>query len=363
MNQTRRELIKPAVMQLQAYDPHKRPGHVKIDANEFPYPLPVSVREAVLQALAAVEINRYPDPEAERLRHAIGRWVGIDPTMLLLGNGSDEVIQMLLMACGRPDGAVLMPAPTFSMYSIAAQALDQRPVEVPLAQGWGLDMPLMLDAIARERPGVIFIATPNNPTANCFQDVQVRELVEAAPGVIVIDEAYHPFSGQTFLPLLEAHPHLIILRTLSKIGMAGLRVGVLVANPQLVHQINKVRAPYNLNSYSQAAAEAVLRHWEHITPHVQEVVRERGRLCERLARLPGVTVYPSDANFLLARFAAGGVKMWEALGAQGILVRHYGESSGLKDCLRITVGTPTENDLLIAALQAIIAEMQPLLRT
>jgi histidinol-phosphate aminotransferase len=363
MSQTRRELIKPAVTQLQAYDPHKRPGHVKIDANEFPYPLPTAVREAVLQALAGVEINRYPDPEAERLRHAIGRWIGVDPAMLLLGNGSDEVIQLLLTACGRPDGAVLMPTPTFSMYRIAAQALDQRPVEVPLTQGWALDIPRMLDVIAREQPRVIFIATPNNPTANCFQDAQVRELIEAAPGVIIIDEAYHPFSGQTFLPLLEAHPHLIILRTLSKIGMAGLRVGILAANPPLVRQIDKVRAPYNLNAYSQAAAEAVLHHWEHISPHVQEIIGERERLRERLSRLPGVTVYPSAANFLLARFAVGGLKVWEALGAQGILVRHYGESAGLKDCLRITVGKPTENDLLITALQATVAETQPLIRT
>jgi histidinol-phosphate aminotransferase len=357
MSQTQRELIKPAVAQLQAYDPHKRPGHVKIDANEFPYPLPTSVREAVLQALVAAEINRYPDPEAEHLRHAISRWIGADPAMLLLGNGSDEVIQMLLMACGRPDGAVLIPDPTFSMYRIAAQALDQRPVEVPLTPGWELDMALMLDTIAREQPGVIFIATPNNPTANCFQEAGVRELIEAAPGVIVIDEAYHPFSGQTLLPLLEAHPQLIILRTLSKIGMAGLRVGILAANPQLVQQINKVRAPYNLNAYSQVAAAAVLQHWERIAPYVQEIVRERERLRERLSRLPGVTAYPSDANFLLAHFAAGGVKVWEALGAQGILVRHYGESAGLKDYLRITVGTPIENDLLIAALQAIVAEM------
>jgi histidinol-phosphate aminotransferase len=362
MSPTRRELIKPAVAQLQAYDPHKRPGHVKLDANELPYPLPTSVRDAALQALATVEIHRYPDPEAERLRHAIGGWIGVDPAMILLGNGSDEVIQMLLTACGHPAGAVLMPAPTFSVYRIAAQALDQRSIEVPLTQGWGLDMPLMLKAIARERPDVIFLATPNNPTANCFQDAQVRELIAASPGAIVIDEAYHPFSGQTFLPLLEAHPHLIILRTLSKIGMAGLRVGIMVANPQVVQQINKVRAPYNLNAYSQAAAEAVLQHWQDIAPYIQEIVRERERLRERLSRLPGVTVYPSDANFVLARFAAG-VKVWEALAAQGILVRHYGESAELRDCLRITVGTPTENDLLVAALQAIVAEVPPLLRT
>jgi histidinol-phosphate aminotransferase len=178
----------------------------------------------------------------------------------------------------------------------------------------------------------------------------------------VVDEAYHPFSGQTFLPLLRTHPHLVVLRTFSKIGLAGLRVGILVANPELIAQINKVRAPYNLNAYSQIAAEVVLAHWPLIVPQIQEVLHERQRLCEHLSALPGVTVYPSDANFLLMRFAMGGIKVWEALGAQGILVRHYGDASGLRDCLRITVGTPAENNMLLAALQGITTATPPLLR-
>lgn len=363
MNATRQDLVKPTIRQLQAYDPHKRPGHVKLDANEFPYTLPVGVREAVLQALAEVEINRYPDPEAETLRQAIGRWIGVDATMMLLGNGSDEIIQMLLMACGEPKGTVLTPTPTFSMYRIAAQVLDQHPVEVPLTQAWSLDLPAMRTAMEREHPAVTFIATPNNPTANRFGDAAVRELIQAAPGVIVIDEAYHPFSGQTFLPLLKTNPHLVILRTFSKIGLAGLRVGILLANPELVAQINKVRAPYNLNAYSQVAAEVVLAHWQAIAPQIQAMLQERQRLVDRLASLPGVTVYPSDANFLLVHFAMGGAKVWEALGAQGILVRRYDESSGLRDCLRITVGMPAENDILCTALQAITTAMSPVLRT
>ncbi|MBI3327859.1 MAG: histidinol-phosphate transaminase [Nitrospinae bacterium] len=360
---TQRDVIKPAVAQLQAYDPHTRPGTVKLDANEYPYGLPPAVRESVGKAVAAVEINRYPDPEAERLRHAVGRWMGINPERVLLGNGSDEVIQMILMACGIPHGSVLTPTPTFSMYGIAAQVLDQRPVEVPLTQEWALDIPQIQAAIEREQPRVIFLATPNNPTANCFQDEGVRTLIEAAPGVIVIDEAYHPFSGQTFLPLLERYPQLIILRTLSKIGMAGLRVGILVTNPELRKQINKVRAPYNLNAYSQAAAEVILQHWALIAPHLTEIVGERERLKAQLIRMPGVVVFPSQANFLLASFAGQGMKVWEALGAQGILVRHYPESPMLGDCLRITVGTPAENEALIAALREILRTMQPLIQT
>jgi histidinol-phosphate aminotransferase len=363
MNPTRHDLIKPAVTQLQAYNPHRRPGQVKLDANEHPFTLPPVVQEAVLQALAAVSINRYPDPEAEDLRRTLAKRLDVVPDMLLLGNGSDELVQMVLMACGVPGAAVLMPTPTFSMYRLGALMLDQRPVEVPLTADWELDIPRMLAAIARERPRLTFLATPNNPTANCFDGAAVRQLIEAVSGVIVIDEAYYEFSRQTVLPLLKAYPHLLVLRTLSKVGMAGLRVGVLVGNPALVHEMNKVRLPYNLNAYSQVAAEVVLRHWEMIAPEFRVIIDERERLREGLRRIPGVTVFPSQANFLLARVTAGGARVWEALGAQGILVRHFPGSPALKGCLRITVGTPSENERLTTTLQTIVATLQPSIRT
>jgi histidinol-phosphate aminotransferase len=362
MRSTRHDLIKTVVAQLQAYDPYKRPGQVKLDANEHPFTLPSVVQEAVLQALAAVPINRYPDPEAEGLRRTLAKRLGVVPDMLVLGNGSDELVQMVLMACGAPGAAVLTPAPTFSMYRIGALMLDQRAVEVPLTAEWGVDMPQILAAIEREQPRVTFLATPNNPTANCFDDEAVRQLIEAAPGVVVIDEAYHAFSGQTVLPLLKAHPHLLVFRTLSKVGMAGLRVGILIGDPALVRQIDKVRLPYNLNIYSQVAAEVVLQHWEMIAPEFQTIIQERERLRERLEHIPGVTVFPSQANFLLAHVAAGGAKVWEALGEHGILVRYFPGLPALKDCLRITVGTPTENELLTTTLQTIVADLKPLIR-
>jgi histidinol-phosphate aminotransferase len=357
---TRQDLIKPAVAALQAYDPHTRPGRVKLDANEHAYALPPAVREAVLAALATVDINRYPDPSADALRGALAQRFEVRPDMLLLGNGSDELVQMVLIACGRAGETVLTPSPTFSMYSLGAQMLEQRPVEVPLTQEWALDMPCLLEAIRRERPRVIFLASPNNPTANYFDSAALQALIEAAPGVIVIDEAYYDFCGRTLVPLLPSHPHLIIFRTLSKVGLAGLRVGILIANPVLVGEINKVRLPYNLNVYSQVAARVVLEHWRLITAQFQDVVRERERLSARLRHMSGVTVFPAQANFLLARFAAGGARVWEALGAQGILVRRFSGPPALQDCLRITVGTPDENDLLITTLEALLAQMQPL---
>jgi histidinol-phosphate aminotransferase len=363
MRPTTQEMIKSAVTRLQAYDPDKRPGPVKLDANEHPYALPPSVQAAVLRALAEIAINRYPDPEAEGLRHALARRLGVAPDMLLLGNGSDELVQMVLVACGTPGAAVLTPAPTFSMYRIGAQMLDQRAVEVALTPTWELDLPRMLAAMAQEQPRVTVLATPNNPTANCFDDDVVHQLIEAAPGVIVIDEAYHEFSGRTVLPLLKTYPHLIVFRTLSKVGMAGLRVGVLVGNPEVVRELNKARLPYNLNAYSQVAAEVVLQHWGMISPEFQTIIRERERLRERLGRIPRVTVFPSHANFLLVRVAAGAATVWQGLGEEGILVRRFPESPALQDCLRITVGTPAENELLISSVEAIVATLQPMIQT
>jgi histidinol-phosphate aminotransferase len=334
---------------------------VKLDANEHPYALPGAIREVVLQALAAVPVNRYPDPRAEGLRRTLAPTLDVTPEMLLLGNGSDELVQMVLMACGTPGAAVLTPTPTFAMYGLGARMLDQRAVEVPLTATWGLDTPRLLEAIARERPRVTFLATPNNPTANCFDAEAVRQLIEAVPGVIIIDEAYYEFSGRTVLPLLPSYPHLLVFRTLSKVGMAGLRVGILVGNPEIVEEINKVRLPYNLNAYSQVAAQVILQHWELLVPELRAIIAERERLSAALARIPGVEVFPSQANFLLVRLEGGAAKVWEALGRQGILVRYFPGSSALQDCLRITVGTPPENELLTATVQAIAGTL-PLLR-
>jgi histidinol-phosphate aminotransferase len=190
----------------------------------------------------------------------------------------------------------------------------------------------------------------------------MRQLIEAVPGVLVIDEAYYEFSGQTVLPLLQTYPQLLVFRTLSKVGMAGLRVGILLGHPELVYEINKVRLPYNLSAYSQAAAVVVLQHWEELAPEFRTIISERERLREGLGRCAGVTVFPSQANFLLARLDAGVARMWEALGEAGILVRHFPGSPALQDCLRITVGTPSENTLLVTTWQTIVETFQPLIR-
>jgi histidinol-phosphate aminotransferase len=360
MNRPRHDVVKSAVVRLQAYDPHTRPGRVKLDANEHAFALPATVRGAVLRALDEVPIHRYPDPEARDLRGMLATMLGVTPDMLLLGNGSDELVQLALIACGEPGGAVLTPTPTFSMYRLGALMLDQRPIEVPLTSNWALDLPAMLAATEREQPRVTVLANPNNPTANCFEDEALRRLIEASPGAVIIDEAYHEYSGRTVVPLLDLYPHLLVFRTLSKVGMAGLRVGVLVGNPELVRELNKVRLPYNLNAYSQVAAEVVLRHWEVIAPEFQTIIREREWLRERLGRIPGVTAYPSQANFLLVRLASSGEQVWDALGEQGILVRHFPGSPALQNCLRITVGTAEENDCLAGSLRAIMAELPSL---
>jgi histidinol-phosphate aminotransferase len=349
-------MFRPELARLTAYQVEDRPHRVKLDANENPYPLPAPVQAAVQEALGRVPANRYPDPAGRVLKRQLAAMVGVPPEQILLGNGSDELIQMILMAAGRPGAAVQAPVPTFSMYGLTAQALGLRFVEVPLAEGFALDRDAFLRRLAEARPAVTFIAYPNTPTGNCYDPDVIRQVVAAAPGLVVLDEAYVDFSGKTFLSELPAHPHLLVLRTLSKVGLAGLRVGYLVADEAVLAELEKVRLPYNLNALSQAAATAVLKHRDLLRQQVRLIVAERERVAAALRVLPRVTVFPSEANFLLVRTARPAREVFRGLLDRGILVRDFDDPRYLRDCLRITVGTPEENDLLLGALREILSE-------
>ncbi len=349
------EIIRPEVARLTAYRVEDRPHRVKLDANENPYPLPAPVQAAVQEALSRVPANRYPDPEGRALKRQLAAAAGVPPEQILLGNGSDELIQMILVAVGRPGAAVLAPVPTFSMYSVTAQALGLRFVEVPPAEGFALDRPLFLRKLEEAQPAATFIAYPNNPTGNCYDPDTIRAGLAAAAGVVILDEAYVDFSGKTFLPELPGHPHLLILRTLSKVGLAGLRVGYLVGHEAVIAELEKVRLPYNLNALSQAAAAVVLKHRDLLRQQVRAIVAERERLATALRALPGLTVFPSEANFLLVRTARPAREVFRGLLDRGILVRDFGDAPHLRECLRITVGTPEENDAVLRALREVLA--------
>lgn len=350
-----RRLLRPEVLALQAYEVEPAEQLVKLDANENPYPPPPGVMAAIAEAVRTIPLNRYPDPSGSALRRLIARRTGWPVEGILLGNGSDELISLLLAACGGEAATLLVPTPTFSMYRHLALCGGWRVEEVPLSAWFDLDEATIRERAAQCRPRLTVFAYPNNPTGNCFTRGTLEDLVLSLPGLVVVDEAYHDFAGQTFLPRLPAHPHVVILRTLSKIGLAALRVGVLLASPELVHELNKVRLPYNVSSFSQLAAEAVLREPGYLDEQIRTLVAERRRLFEALSGRKGVVPFPSDANFILFRTQQPSREVFEALRSQAVLVRDLGGRPGLlHNCLRVTVGTPQENQAFLDALATIV---------
>jgi histidinol-phosphate aminotransferase len=326
----------------------------KLDANELPYGLPPALRARLAAVLAELPLERYPDPAARRLRAAVARRLGVAGDQLVFGNGSDELIAMLCAAFAAPPARVLYPVPSFVYYRLAAVARGVEPIEVPLDARFELPEADVLRAVAERRPSVVFLALPNNPTGTLWRMDFALELAARHPDVVVVsDEAYVAFSGATHLPALAAHGNLVVMRTLSKAGMAGLRVGYTISSPAIAAVLEKVRGPYNLSALDQAAAELLVDEaaaW--CEDRAREVVAERGRLAAGLAAA-GLEVLPSAANFVLVRCpdeAAAGA-LWQRLAAAGISVRSFGPGAGpLARCLRITVGTPAENDTLLAAL-------------
>lgn len=351
------DLVKPEVLSLTAYRAEEpRPDLIKLDANESPFPLPGELRQELRRALDRVDVHRYPDPKADRLRSVLAAQLQVAPGALVLGNGSDELIQLLLLATSGPGTTVLAPVPTFSMYELIARAQRLRFEGVSLGPRFEPDLPRLIETIERQRPKVIFLATPNNPTGGIFSESEIFKVLAVSPGLVVVDEAYGPYAGQTMLPHLVDQERLVILRSLSKIGLAGLRIGYLVAHPALAAELEKVRLPFNLNAYSQAAAVVLLNHQEWIDANVREVVRERARVMNRLVALPGVEAFPSAANFVLFRTIRPGDVMFDALLQQGVVVRNLGSVPGLQDCLRVTVGTKAENDRFLEALAKMLRQ-------
>lgn len=359
-----RALVTEGLRGMAAYHvPRPAAVRAKLDANELPYGLPPEVAAALGAELATVALERYPWSDAGELRPVIARRLGVDPAALVFGNGSDELITMLCAAFGAPrsgraQAAVLYPVPTFVVYRIGALSHGLRPVEVPLRGDFTLDEDALEQAMADAAPNVAFFALPNNPTGTLWPPERVLALARRHPSTVVVaDEAYLDYGGRTLLGHVGAMPNLVVMRTLSKIGLAGLRVGYLVAHPAVVAELEKVRPPYNLGALAQRAAAWLLeRHGDAIAAHCRAVVAERERLGARLRAVSGLTVFPSEANLLLVRVGVPGdgaaTRAWQALMARGVLVRCFDRPGPLAGCLRITVGTPAENDLLLAELAA-----------
>ena len=343
------KLVRPAVLGMSAYHVADAAGMVKLDAMENPYPLPEPLRRELAEVLSRVALNRYPEPNPPRLCELIRRKMAVPQGMeILLGNGSDELIQMLAMALAREGATMMYPAPTFVVYSLSASFTGMRVVPVPLRDDFSLDADAFIARMRKEKPALVFLAYPNNPTGVLYPQADVLRIIEAAPGVVVLDEAYHVFAGQTFMGALPKYRHLIVLRTVSKLGLAGIRLGYLAANPEWVRELNKVRPPYNINVLTEATATFMLQHLDVLEAQAAEIRAERAKLYAGLNALRGITVFPSAANFFLVR-VPDAAKTYEALRGQGVLVRNL--HPGIANCLRVTVGTPDENRILLNALK------------
>lgn len=346
--------VRPEIRALKAYHVPDARGMIKLDAMENPYSFPPELRAQWLEVLRGVDLNRYPDPSPPRLKQRLRDALAVPEGMdVLLGNGSDELIQIIALAVAAPGRVILAPTPTFVMYEMIARFVGMQFVGVPLAEDFALDVAAMRAAILRHRPAAVFLAYPNNPTGNLFARDDVEAVITAADGPVIVDEAYHAFAGDSFMADLAGHDNLLVMRTLSKQGLAGLRLGVLAGRPEWLNELDKLRLPYNVNVLTQASAEFAVTHMAVLDAQAARIRAERGRVFAALAALAGVLPSASRANFILFRVTARpATDVFNALKAGGVLIKNLDAAGGrLAGCLRVTVGAPAENDAFLAALE------------
>ncbi|MCU0240836.1 MAG: histidinol-phosphate transaminase [Vicinamibacteria bacterium] len=352
--------IKPAVRAARSYTLTPRTLPIKIDQNENPFELPESLKRKVVAQALERPWGRYPEFDPRELLEALARHADWRADGILAGNGSNEMIEALLMVAVGPGTKVIIPEPTFTLYALMTTILGGQAVRVGLDANLEYDATALREARRRAQAPLAIVCTPNNPTGGVLASDDISALCSDADGLVVIDEAYHEFAGSSAVPLLARHPNLVVLRTFSKaLGMAGLRLGYLLASPEIVREVNKARLPYNINFFTQLAALTVLSEYDEVRTRVRRIIELRQTLLTELARLPGVRVYPTAANFILVEFLqAEPQTVFEKLMARGVLVRNVTSYPRLARCLRISVGTAEENAVLLAALTECLAAPQ-----
>ncbi|MBE9503135.1 MAG: histidinol-phosphate transaminase [Proteobacteria bacterium] len=339
------ELLRPQVKGLRAYHVDEPDVPVKLHANENPYNLSEEIRRFISNEVSALDFNRYPDPECEDLRQLLAERIGVKKEQLVLGNGSDELIQMIIMAFGGQGFPVVFPTPTFSMYKNIAFSLGEEVMPLPLDESFELEPTSILEKI-RCGPSITFISYPNNPTGNCFSREVIEEIIAQSKGIVVVDEAYFDYSRKTLLDKLATSPNLIILRTLSKIGFASLRLGVLVGSTEVADLLNRVRLPYNITSMSRIAALSSLKFDKEINEGIERIIEERAKLYRSLKALGFASPFKTDANFILFR-VNDSEELFNYLIEKGVLIRNLNSAGPLENCMRVTVGTQDENTIFL----------------
>lgn len=341
---------------MEPYSVPDSKGLIKLDANENPFRWPAEIVRAWLDVLHDVHVNRYPHANPQRLKQRVCEAMAVPPGMdVVLGNGSDELIQIILMALAHPRRRVLAPTPTFVMYEIITKSVGMEFIGVPITADFELDVPAMCVAVEQHNPAVTFLAYPNTPTANLFDAIDVEAVIRSSDGLVVVDEAYFPFTDATFMDRLHQYDNLLVLRTFSKLGLAGLRLGFLVGDRAWLTEFNKVRLPYNVNSLTQASVEFALAEREFLDEQVARIRAERAKLFSALLETPGIHVWPSETNFILFQVRTkDATEVYDALRSAGVLVKSLDQRGVLKGCLRVTVGTTEENKAFLDVLRAAV---------
>lgn len=356
MNNSVTDWIRPEILQLSAYHVPDPGDAIKLDAMENPYQWDATLIEQWLPILKTAALNRYPDPIASELKQQLRVTMQIPDNMeIILGNGSDELIQMLALTFNGKERVLLAPEPGFVMYRLIAQCVGMQYVGVPLiAENFQLDIFSMLEAVEIHQPALTFLAYPNNPTGNLFAVEDIENIIETCPGLVILDEAYAPFTDNTFMSHLGQYPNLLVMRTVSKLGLAGLRLGLLVGPKTWLEHIEKTRLPYNINVLTQLSASFALRHYAVLKAQTLQIRMDRTELLSNLNGLTGVHAWPSQANFILFRVAEA-PKVFNKLKDRGILIKClHGSHPLLENCLRVTVGKKEENQAFLQALEKIV---------
>ena len=351
-------MISNRVKILKAYKTEVTPASVRLSSNEFPYDFPEEIKEKILQSLREVPLNKYPDPESKELKEVISDFFGVPEENLLLGNGSDELIYYLTLSVGEFYHPVYIPIPTFPMYEISAAVFGRPIVSVELAENFDINLEESLKRIDEEKPVLAFFSYPNNPTGNLFSRRKMEKIRERGL-FCVVDEAYYHYSGETFLEDALNRDDTVVLRTLSKIGMASLRIGILIGREEIVKELNKVRLPFNITYPSQVIAKVILSEGrKFLEEKIGEIIKERERIFNTLRVLEGVEVFPSKANFLLFRTPFPAYEVYRTLLKRDVLVRDISYMPMLSRCLRVSVGKPEENDKFLNALEESLRELR-----
>jgi histidinol-phosphate aminotransferase len=355
---TPHDILRPDVLAMTSYPVPDATGFVKLDAMENPFPLPADLAARLGEHLAAVALNRYPAPRPEALLAKLKAVMRVPAECdVLLGNGSDEIISMITTACAKPGAKILAPLPGFVMYAMSAKFAQVEFVDVPLAADFTLDTEAMLAAIAEHRPAVIWLAYPNNPTGTLFDDADIERIIEAAQnahGLVVIDEAYQPFAQKSWMPRAAEFDNVVVMRTMSKLGLAGIRLGYLAGRPSWLNEFDKVRPPYNINVLTQATASFLLDHVDVLDAQAAQLRAERTVLAAEVAKLPGAEVFESAGNFLLVR-VPDAAAVFDTLLTARVLIKNVSKMHPLlANCVRLTVGAPDENAQLLAALKLVL---------